>query len=81
MAFHLGHVPGLPAMHVHNEVHQAALFSMSLLPALQVLAILASSLATLVALGRIRDRARSGSWWVVYLLVVAYVSLSAGLIF
>jgi hypothetical protein len=81
MAFHLGNVPGLPGMYVHNEVHQAGLVTMSVLPALQIVAILGASLATVVVLGRIRDRTRSGSWWSIYLLVVAYVALSTWLIF
>ena len=81
MAFHLANIPGLGGMHVHNELHQAAMVSLPLLPTLQLTAILAAGLATGAVLGRIRARAGAGRWWPIHLLVLLYLVTSAWLVF
>jgi hypothetical protein len=80
MAFHLGNIPGIEGMHVHGETHQAAMFSMPILPTLQLLAIFGASLAAAAALGRIRARSGRGAWWLVHLLVLLYVVVAAALV-
>jgi polyferredoxin len=80
MAFHLAHIPGLDAMHVHNQVHSASMITLPLLPTLQLLAIVASGLATGAVLGRIRARTGAGRWWPIHALVLVYLVVSAWLV-
>jgi transcriptional regulator with AAA-type ATPase domain/polyferredoxin len=80
MAFHLANIPGLGAMHVHNEVHQASMITLPLLPTLQLLAIVFAGLAAGAVLGRIRAKAGVGRWWPVHLIVLLYLSISAWLV-